>query len=203
MKTKVADWLNRSDLSSVLGDFVNMAIKRVERECNLNYMITSATGTLSTDLIALPTTYKETNALILTTSGVDYYLKKDSYPHLISVFNTESATERPRSFATIPAGTSVMLRPYPDSTTVYTYELIYYLYSAEMTSDSETHWLMTNAWEIVLYGAMLEAAMYIVDSDRLATVELKYNQFKQLLVDSERDEEFTGYQTAKTGYMGG
>ena len=46
LKTSVADWLNRSDLTSAVPDFISLAEAQVERRLRTRQMIVRATATI-------------------------------------------------------------------------------------------------------------------------------------------------------------
>jgi hypothetical protein len=59
LKASVADWLNRSDLTSAITDFVSLAESQMERDLRTRQMIVRANATVNTEYSALPDDYLE------------------------------------------------------------------------------------------------------------------------------------------------
>ena len=54
LKTSVADWLNRSDLTAAIADFVTLAESQIERVLRNRNMLTRGTGNITAEYNALP-----------------------------------------------------------------------------------------------------------------------------------------------------
>lgn len=202
LKTKVADYLNRNDLTSIIPDFINQAMHRIEREHNFNCMQARITGTLTDDTISEPVRFKEVDALFLNINGALRRLTKDSYGHMLSIYPSGSlAKETPLLFARLTSVSKFYMRPYPDS--AYSYEMIYYAYTADSSSDSDTNWWTNNAWEALLYGALLEAMPYVADDTRLAIWLQIYNEKITRIISNDKNEMFSGPQALTSDYIGG
>lgn len=204
LKTKIADYLARSDLSSQIEDFINSAMHQVEK----GYMNPSTghfesliwrramevktTGTSTNDYIAFPTRYKEVKSLFITDDDKQVRLVKQDYGEMIEEYNLGTADKRrPIQFAPVYADSKFYLRPYPDKT--YSYELISYNYSADLAvSTNENNWWTDNAWEILLYGALLESKPYLFDDIRIPIWEKKYLEQITLHQTMEKNEIYAG-----------
>lgn len=206
-KTKVADYLHRDDLTSVIPDFINAALRRVEKSehHNFNYMRKVATGTLTLNsaYLNLPTRYKEVEAFyVQDTDNRQRLLQKTSlrkalvdFPYLTSDYDF------PKVFCTDDANSRLILRATPDR--AYTYNLYYYQKSAELSDDADTHWLLTNEPEILVYGALLEAEPYLKNSED--DIKVWRDFYIQALADLKKtqvNEKWGGsYQAAHSDYV--
>ena len=196
LQSSVADWLNRTDLTSQIKDFINIAIRDIERKpnCNFKYMRNVASGTLtaSDHTLALPTRYKKLQAFFVLMSTSEYKkMQKTSlndalmrYPFLSQL------KDFPEVIATDDANSQFILRATPDQ--AYSYVNYYYAYSAELSADSDSNWLTANYWELVLYGALLQAAPFLGDDPRIATWLGLYENAYKNLKNSEIDEDWGG-----------
>jgi hypothetical protein len=70
LKSSVADWLNRSDLTTAIPDFISLAEAQMERKLRTRQMISRASATISTEYSALPDDFLEVKSLKLQTSPV-------------------------------------------------------------------------------------------------------------------------------------
>lgn len=176
IKTKVADYIDRADmLTTVVPDMVNMVLHDLEQdpEINWKHMEVKQTGTVtsSSDKITIPTRYKETKCLFLKGSNLGnrrQLLEKTSYIDLMIDYpDDENSKAVPEKYALSPNSTdnAIILRPYPD--TNYDYEWITYNYSADLSAESDTNWFTNYAWELLLYGSLIEMQGYIMNPERL------------------------------------
>ena len=201
-RTLLAYYLMRADITdAMLTSFIQIAQRKIERE---NWKCMKATGTASftstVDYFAEPTRYKESIALFITVNGVQYRLVKDTYENMISAWPYGSTrTGVPKVFAFDDANSKIYVRPYPDGTYVYVHN--YYALTAEMTADANHNFWTDTAWEVLLYGSLLEATPYIMGDTRLATWNQYYQDAKNTLRDMETSEEFAGsHQAIKSDY---
>ena len=183
LKARVAGYLNRDDLTSQIPDFITIAQRKIERgdpieaaglvinpAGNYNCMRTEATGTLTSasPYLAFPTRYKDIINFWVIDDNNQYSLVKDSKAHAIELYKdltgAAGTIDRPKIFSTDWVNSRFILRPTPDTT--YTYYLEYYNYLAELSLDADTNWWTSNCWEILLYGALLQAEPYLVNDAR-------------------------------------
>lgn len=194
MKTKVSDYLNRSDLSAIVPDFINSSIHHLEKKHNFNYML-SATETFSlvdgTYEYDVPSGYKAVSWFKWDDNGdlVDLVKKSESeatryYP------DYTNDTGDPELYSYLPATSKFLIRPTPDDS--YTAYMRYWAFSADLSADEDTHWLLTNFWEVVLYGALKEAAPYLRDDNRIILWTGLYKEAIKELRDYEFDEGVIG-----------
>lgn len=174
IKSKVADYADRQDmLTTVIPDIVNMVLHDLEQdpEINWKHMEVKQTGTVTSsgDKITIPTRYKESKSLFLKGSNLGnrrLLLDKTSYLDLMIKYpDDENAKTVPAEYALSTADSSIILRPYPD--TSYDYEWITYNYSADLSGDTDTNWFTNYAWELLIYGSMFEMEPYIKNPERL------------------------------------
>lgn len=191
LQTKVADYLNKDNLTSIIPDFINSAMHRVEKDFNWKTMRKKATGSTTDDYVAIPTRYKEMDCFFITESGVKNPLTKTEYSHLITIFpHGNGFTGMPEAFATVEADSKFYMRPWPDA--VKTYEIVYYAYTADMSLTTDNNDWTNNAWEVLLYGSLLEASPYLIADDRLLVWKGFYDEAINKLQLSERREKFRG-----------
>lgn len=156
LKTTVADYLHRSDLSdSVLSNFVQLGEARLNRKLRLLQQEAVATLTLTagSDSVALPTGWIETIDVIYDDD------KRAIHPQNIKSLNSQrtydSTTSRPYLYATTD-GTMKF-----EIAADQTYSILHnYLQKWDIATD-DTNWLLTNAPDAYLYATLLEAKAYI------------------------------------------
>lgn len=162
IKTLIADYLDRDDLTAKIPTFIKLATTNLERDNNYRHMLKKANGSLTDDYFTLPSDYKEAEALFITANDREYTMQRTGYYDLIKTYPLgDDEKTIPKVFAYLDS--KFYLRPYPDST--YPYTLIYYAYSAALSADEDTNWWTTTGYDILLFTALLEATPYLDYSD--------------------------------------
>jgi len=170
LKLSIANWIARDDLTEDIDNFIDLAESRINYGSDDPYKSEplSVLGmeqanediTISAQMTSLPTGFLEARALYLDTSNkadLDY-LPPDRFWQTTLA---RSGTAQP-SIYTIQ-GTNLVVAPSPDTT--YTGKISYFKKLDPLSSTTTTNWLITNAPNIYLYGALLEAYIFIKDYD--------------------------------------
>lgn len=173
IKTAVANYMARSDLTSYIPDFVAAAEARIaygadddqtafpSEAIRIRAMETDATVTVSARTAALPTGYLEARRFYLDTDPIvklDYQAPPDFWAAALTV------SGKPSRY-TVEGENLVFGPKIPDSS--YTGKLLYFKKFTALSGDSDTNWLIANTPMIYVYGALLEAAPFIMNEDRL------------------------------------
>lgn len=181
LKASVADFLNRSDLTTVIPDFITLAEASLNRRVRHWRMVKRATASLSGQFLTLPTDWLEGKNIQLSTSPVTP-LRFASIQQLDEFRSRNSTQGKPCWFGV--HGTYLEFVPIPDST--YTVEITYYAKLTAMTDDGDTNWLLTNFPDAYLYGALVHSAPYLRDDERIA---LWQGKLEQALAEIQRDAD--------------
>ena len=163
LKTSIGDWLNRTDLTSAIADFISLAEAQIERQLRTRQMITRANADISTEYAALPSDFLETKSFKLTSTNPVTPLIFQTIDALDDLSRTFSAASRPKYFGIV--GGQIRVVPVPDAT--YTTELIYYAKLSKLSSTVSINWLLAASPDIYLYGSLLQAAPYLQDDARI------------------------------------
>ena len=167
----VAQWLERTDMTTVIPDLVTLAEARIARDLRLRTQITTTTSTTTanTESIALPTGWLEFENLSLkTTPGRS--LVYETPEQLESRFPTGYGTGRPAAYTIV--GTNLILAPIPND--AYPVEMVFYK-KFDTLASAGTNWLITNYPSIYLNACLAEASAFLDQDDaRIARWEAKY-----------------------------
>ena len=165
LKSSIADWLNRDDLTSAIPDFISLAEAEFQRSIRHRYMIKRSRATIDSRFSATPADWMQSVQLILETDPVEP-LTYVTNEYLNSLRASSSATGRPRFYTHV--GTEIEVFPAPDNTsTGYTAELVYYAKVPVLSDSNTTNWLLSLSPDIYLYGALLQSAPYLRDDERI------------------------------------
>lgn len=183
LKSSLADWLNRDDLTSVIPDFISLAEAQMERKLPTQKMVKRANATIDTPFSALPADFISVKSLILTsTSPVRQlvFLTEDELDAKKPVLNT---TGKPVYFALV--GNQIEVLPAPD--TSYTAELTYVATLAKLSDSNTSNWILARHPDVYLYGALLQAAPYLRDDERVGLWSSQYQAaIEDMLLQNER-----------------
>jgi hypothetical protein len=184
LKTDIANWLDRDDLTTQIPSFIKLAEARISRELKIRAMETRSTAstTAGVRMLRLPTGYLEMRNIQLNTTPITAleYLS----PEMMDRLWGGSTTGRPKTYSLI--GDEMLLGPTPDS--VMTVEMAYYKKFDALSGSVADNWLLTNAPDIYLYASLLEAAPYIQDAENLQVWHRFYKEgIERLQLADDRD----------------
>ena len=164
LKTAAANWLDRSDLTDRIPEFITLAEARFNRVLRIRDMETVSTAistTAGTREYSLPTGFVQMREFHLTTDP----LTPLSYitPEMMSRIWAGSSRGKPEVFTVI--ADNVRLGPNPDAT--YTTSMLYYKKITALSASATTNDMLTNNPDIYLYGTLLEATPFIMQDERV------------------------------------
>jgi hypothetical protein len=165
LKTTIADYLNRDDLTSVIPSFITLAEAKFNRKLRVRQMVKRANATLDTQYFAFPSDFLQAKEFQLNTNPITYlqYVTQNQGDYGSST--QYIAVGKPQFYTII--GTQIQVIPTPD--TGYTGELTYYGKIPVLSDSNTSNWLLLYAPDLYLYGALVEASPYLKDDERLAT----------------------------------
>ena len=172
LKTSIGDWLNRSDLTTAIPDFISLAEAQIERTLRTRQMIVRANASFNLQYGAVPADFLETKSLKLTSTNPETPLSFLSIDALDNEMTKFTASGRPKFFGIV--GGQFRLVPTPDSN--YTTELTYYAKLAKLSNANTNNWLLSSSPDIYLYGSLLQAAPYLQDDARIQTWATLYER---------------------------
>jgi len=198
LKTSVGDWLNRSDLTSAIPDFISLAEAQIERNLRTRQMIVRSTASLTTEYSAVPDDFLEAKTFKLDTSPPTplQFETIDSMDNLSVVYTSSG---KPAYFSVV--GNQFRFIPTPDTT--YTGELTYYAKLSKLSSTNTSNWLLTAAPDIYLYGALMQAAPYLQDDARITVWAALYkNGLEELKLSDDRGSTSGGVLVTRARTLG-
>jgi hypothetical protein len=164
LKTAAANWLDRSDLTDRIPEFISLAearFNRVLRIRDMEAVSTSISTVAGTREYSLPTRFVQMKEFHLTTDP----LTPLSYitPEMMTRMQAGSSKSKPQVFTII--ADNVRLGPNPDA--VYTTSMLYYQAFAALSDSATTNDMLTNNPDVYLYGTLLEAEPFIMNDERV------------------------------------
>lgn len=187
LKTAVANWLNRSDLTSYVPDFIALGEARIYRELRIRAMEASLSSAIASGVIAVPSDYVEMKHAYVDGSPVQF-LSRRKAGWIYENYPSRAADGKPAFFAQ-DAG-NFIFGPYPDS--AYTIKGTYYKRLTALSDSNTTNWFTTNAPGILLFAALCEAEPFLKNDERVTLWQAKYDQEKNGISSEDMDERVSG-----------
>lgn len=156
LKTSVASWLHRTDLTSVIPDFITLAENRILRDLirrGGHYLIeASSTITPSSNVAALPADYFSIRSLVSATSPNEEILDVP----LSVLKSVHGLAGNGKAYAIV--GTDIHLSPDAGAKDVV---LNYYLQPTALSDSNTTNELFPTLSDAYLYASLIEGELYV------------------------------------------
>jgi hypothetical protein len=191
LQTAVTDYLARGDLSTFTPNFIQNFEERFYRDSKnwASWMEVAFNVTITNGLAAVPAAYKWMKVAYISGQRSPP-LKRINLTQLYSRFPRDSSS----GVATYIArnATNFEFGPIPSAGTLIG---TYYAKPTVMRSyttggaDAVAHWLIVNAPDLVLYGALLEAEPFLKNDTRMPTWKALYDLALTAYRDGFQEEE--------------
>jgi hypothetical protein len=192
LKTSIAGYLARSDLTNQIPDFITFAENRLRRELRVRQMLKSVTtATVSGDAtVEVPSDFLQIRDFVVLTNPIQPL----SYSSPSTLSNDPRASEVgvPKSYTIL--ANEFLMSPPPDG--VYTLRLLYYSAPPYMSSTNASNVFLNVAPDALLYAALLEAEPYLFNDGRVNTWGTMYDRAISSLTRSDENTQYSGVPLA-------
>jgi len=188
LKTTVANYLARSDLTSIVPDFIRLAEIRLQRDIRTRQMLTVATASTTggDSTVGLPTDFLEMRDIHLNTMPV--FTLRYKAPN--SFYETSRTTESGRPIDYTTLGAEMQLAPIPDAT--YTLQMLYYSKPTVLSDTNASNVFLANYPDALLYASLAEAEPYLMNDARIQTWAALYDRAITAINTSDQSSEYSG-----------
>ena len=192
LKTSIANYLARSDLTTQIPDFITFAENRLRRELRVRQMLKSVTtSSVSGDsTVEVPSDFLEIRDFVALTNPITPL--SYSSPSILSNDPVASQVGVPRSYTIL--ANEFLLAPVPDG--VYTLRLLYYSAPAYLSSSNTSNVFLNIAPDALLYASLLEAEPYLMNDARINTWGSMYDRAITTLTKSDENTQYSGVPLA-------
>jgi hypothetical protein len=164
LKSTLADYLNRDDLTAIVPTFIKLAESKFNRKLRVRQMVTRANATIDTAFFSPPADWLESKEFQLNTNPITKLeFITESYGNELRATRF-TAGGKPRYYTVV--GSQLEFIPTPD--TEYQGELTYYAKIPALSDANTSNWLLAYAPDLYLYGALIEAEPYLKNDERVA-----------------------------------
>lgn len=158
LKTSIASWLARDDLTSRLDDFVTLFEASANRRLRVRQQETSTTLTPSSGSVSLPSDYLAWRRVTWTGSprvDLEYV-----HPSVLQAYYPDADEGTPKIFTI--EGSTLKVRPVSDTSLEFDY------FEKIDALSSGVNWLYSAYPDVYLFGSLVEAEMFNKDPDMAA-----------------------------------
>lgn len=188
LKTSIASYLARSDLTSQIPDFIKFAEMRLRRELRIRQMIstTTLTATAGTATLTIPSDFLQARDFVVNGNPVQplNYVS----PALYSRNSRSDVSGKPLDY-TVLANT-FKLAPNPDA--AYTFTLTYYAAPAYLSDSNTSNIFLTTCPDLLLYAALIEAEPFLMNDTRINTWGTMFDRSLSTLIRSDQESQYSG-----------
>jgi hypothetical protein len=179
LKQKVGEWLNRTSLSDVIPDFVQLAETAIRRDVKTRAQEQLATGTSdASNTFPVPADFISARRLAFGSHRKDY---------VSPVVYTDKLARCSQDDDYTIIGQTVYVLGVAGA-----YVLLYWQAFPPFYADPDTNWLLTNAPEVYLWAACEKGALYLKDYDAAADFGARYAKAVSEINAAEEDARFSG-----------
>ena len=180
LKAAVASWMHRTDLTTLIPDFISLAESDIRKDVRCQAMESLATGTLTGETLAFPTRFIE--ATRLTVEG-------DPYKYEIPVYYTAQVEAQSQEWSYTVIGQNIYIL---NGTNGDAYTLLYYSMFAGLSADADTNWLITNHPDVYLFGTLKHACLWTEFPEGVVKWDAMYKQAVAKVNSMEQKARYTG-----------
>jgi hypothetical protein len=174
LQSTIADYLARTDLTTQIPLFIQLAENRLRRDLRIRPMLkVVTTPTAAGDpTVALPSDFLEMRDLHIESSPIQTIV----YQNPSNFFrNTKASTAdsgAPKFYTVM--GSEFQFAPIPD--TAYTLKMVYYATPTYLGSSNSSNVFLANCPDLLLYAALGEAEPYLMNDARVQTWATLYDR---------------------------
>ncbi len=188
LKTAIANFLARDDLTTEIDDFIDLTEADFNRRLRIRAMENVDTAfTIDSETEALPTGFLQVRSFIITSASPDKALQLMTPFHQANTQGINNSGT-PRVYSV--EGTNFRFSPVPD--TAQTARLSFYKAFDAIDSTTTTNHILTSHPDVYLYGALYFASTFIRGMDQGTVVQFK-TQYEAAIKQAEDADALDKY----------
>ena len=173
LQTAIGSWLNRADLAGAIPDFITLAeaqmLRRIKKAKTEGLMLPrkmvtqNAQFAIATEYAALPTDFLGPLSFTIDAKAVQLdYVSPENLAYLKQKRGITATPDVPGVYSIV--GAEFQFLPVPDQS--YSGNLFYWQKPAALSAGNPSNWILADHPDAYLYGALTQAAPYLMDDTR-------------------------------------
>lgn len=186
----IGDWQLRSDLTSVIPTFIQLAEARMKRDPRVRRLVrTDFTVDAETEATSVLTDFQEIESLYLDGAASRYGEVEIVSPGTLAEYQRRYGPTGVPRVAAVVNGT-IVFAPVPDQS--YDFVISYYQGFTPLTTTDSDNWVLTDHPDAYLYGALTEVAPYMKDDERIAVWSQRFQAALEEIHQAQQREQYSG-----------
>ena len=190
LKTSIANWLNRSDLTDeIADDFIKLTEADFNSKLRVRKIIAQTSFTIDSETEALPTGFLQVRDIYILNGNTKVPLTYTTPSQMDSTVGT-STTGLPNSYTIL--GDTFRFSPKPDAS--YTAFINYYKSFDALSDTNTTNFILDKHPSIYLYGSLFHAANFLggINPQQVQTWQQMYATTMERLELNDREDQVSG-----------
>ena len=190
LKASIANWLNRSDLTTeIQDDFIKLTEADLNSKLRVRSMIAQFNITVNTETADLPTDFLQIRNFYILSGQTKTPLVYTT-PSSMDTTSGTSTTGKPTTFTIL--GDTLRFSPKPDAT--YTAVMNYFKKFPALSSTVSTNFILENQPAIYLYGSLFHAENFLggINPQQIQTWQQMFATALERLELNDREDEYNG-----------
>ena len=188
LKTSIANWLNRSDLTTEIAeDFIVLAEKDFNAKLRIGKMISQTTITIDSETESIPTGFLQVRDFYILQGNTKYSLQYIT-PAQMDQIRGGSTTGQPSTYTIL--GDNLRFAPAPS--TSYTGIINYYKEFDPLSDSNTSNYILTNHPAIYLYGSLYHASNFLggIEPNQAGQWEKMYQTALERLERNDKEDSY-------------
>ena len=162
LKTNIANYLNRSDLTSEIDIFIDNTEAELNRNLRVADMVKRATATADGQYLSLPNDWLEAINIEITSNDFRPLMQMSIESLDVYRRSINNKTGQPIYFAVVD--NTIELAPSPDAS--YTLQLTYYGKIDALSDTNTSNFVLSTHPDVYLYGSLKHASVFLMEDER-------------------------------------
>jgi hypothetical protein len=160
LKTSIADFLNRDDLTSTIPTFISLGEAQIARDVRHWKQEKRVTTSVDERYENLPNDWLELKFVSLTTGAMLETVSPSNMADMRARSDTPGTPKYVRM-------TADQLEFYPTPSAATDVSMLYYARVPSLTDAAPTNWVLSDAPDILLYASLMHSAPYLAEDARV------------------------------------
>ena len=191
LHTAVANWLNRSDLTARIPEFIALAEASFNRNLRTRDMLVRSSASSTSQYVSLPSDFLEMTNIELTSTDPPkrlVYITSDRSDDYREAKNNKTGTPE---YYTIE-GTSIQLLPTPGESVTLQLNYFQDIPALSGLADNSNNWLLLANPDIYLYATLMQASPFLMDPQAAQQWDALLARSMQELQMSDEKSRYSG-----------
>ena len=194
LKTGIANWLNRTDLTDEISDdFIKLTEADFNAKLRIRAMEQIDSITIDSETETVPTGFIGVRSFYILLSSNKYPLKYLT-PHNMFDIRGGSRSGRPRTYTIESDDETETFRFGPSPDTSYTGYLSYYKAISALSASNTSNWMLANHPAVYLYGSLYHSANFLGGIDPQQTQQwlMMYSTALERCENNDKQDSYGG-----------